>query len=249
MFQFLLAMAGSIALAIYVLDAPEVGGVAGLKAALPEETFKFFRPSVAKLRAGQLPDHPGFLLGILWNGWWTSWYPGAEPGGGGYSAQRMLATKDERSSFLASALFQIGHYAVRPWPWILVALSAIALYGSKGNPAEDMPSFITYEMLAGEADFEPMNEAQEAEYLTWSQSWAEVYGAHLPQAVKYNQDYRFGYIFIMRDFAAGAFRNVIGLLLCCLHVDHVDPIELGASYLINDGYLRFINPHAPRKPA
>ena len=55
--------------------------------------------------------------------WWSSWYPGAEPGGGGYSAQRMLATKDEHSSFLASALFQIGHYAVRPWPWILVALA------------------------------------------------------------------------------------------------------------------------------
>ena len=131
-------------------------------------------------------------------------------GGGGYSAQRMLATKDERSSFLASALFQIGHYAVRPWPWILVALSAIALYGSKGNPAEDMPSFISYEMLAGEADFEPMNEAQEAEYLMWSQSWAEVYGEQLPQAVKYNQDYRFGYIFIMRDFLP---QGLLGMLL------------------------------------
>ena len=81
--------------------------------------------------------------------WWSSWYPGAERGGG-YSAQRMLATKDERSSFLASALFQIGHYAVRPWPWILVALSAIALYGSK-NPVEDLPNFISYEILSGPA--------------------------------------------------------------------------------------------------
>jgi Na+/proline symporter len=248
-FQFLLAMAGSIALAIYVLDAPEVGGVAGLKAALPEETFKFL-PSISgeASNEGSYQITLASFLAFFGMVWWTSWYPGAEPGGGGYSAQRMLATKDERSSFLASALFQIGHYAVRPWPWILVALSAVALYGSKGNPAEDLPNFITYEMLAGEADFEPMNEAQEAEYLTWSQSWAEAYGAHLPQAVKYNQDYRFGYIFIMRDFLP---QGLLGMLLASFFAAYMSTMSTqlnwGASYLINDGYLRFINPHAPKK--
>ena len=55
--------------------------------------------------------------------WWASWYPGAEPGGGGYVAQRMFCAKDEKNSLLATLWFNIAHYAVRPWPWILVALA------------------------------------------------------------------------------------------------------------------------------
>ena len=150
-------MSGSIVLAIYVLQSPEVGGISGLKEVLPSETFEFL-PAVGNddsSRGGYQITLASFLafFGMVW---WSSWYPGAEPGGGGYSAQRMLATKDERSSFLASALFQIGHYAVRPWPWILVALSAIALYSSKGNPVEELPNFISYEMLSGNQPFERM---------------------------------------------------------------------------------------------
>ena len=114
-FQFVLAMSGSIALAYYVLKAPEIGGLTGLRAALPEETFSFL-PSVGDGAAGgRYQISLASFLAFFGMVWWTSWYPGAEPGGGGYSAQRMLSTKDERSSFLASALFQIGHYAVRPW--------------------------------------------------------------------------------------------------------------------------------------
>jgi hypothetical protein len=60
--------------------------------------------------------------------WWASWYPGAEPGGGGYIAQRMMSAKDEKNSLLATLFFQVAHYCIRPWPWILVGLSAIVLY-------------------------------------------------------------------------------------------------------------------------
>ena len=210
-FQFILAMSGSIVLAIYVLQSPEVGGISGLKEVLPSETFEFL-PAVGNddsSRGGYQITLASFLafFGMVW---WSSWYPGAEPGGGGYSAQRMLATKDERSSFLASALFQIGHYAVRPWPWILVALSAIALYSAKGNPVEELPNFISYEMLSGNQPFERMTTTQEAEYEQWLSTWSVVYGEQLPQAVKYNQDYRFGYIFIMRDFMP---KGLLGMLL------------------------------------
>ena len=179
--------------------------------------------------------------------WWSSWYPRLSPEVVD-SAQRMLATKDEHSSFLASALFQIGHYAVRPWPWILVALSAIALYGSKGNPVEDLPNFISYEMLSGEQPFERMTTAQEAEYEQWLSTWGAVYGEQLPQAVKYNQDYRFGYIFIMRDFMP---KGLLGMLLASFFAAYMSTMSTqlnwGASYLINDLYLRFIHPNSPKR--
>ncbi len=68
-----------------------------------------------------------FLVYLAVN-WWAAWYPGAEPGGGGYIAQRMFSTKDERHSFLATLWFNIAHYALRPWPWILVALASLILY-------------------------------------------------------------------------------------------------------------------------
>lgn len=124
-FQFFFAMAGCIILAYFILSIPEVGGIAGLKEKLPASYFNF------------IPDfeHPtskdfsieSFLLfiGIIW---WSSWYPGAEPGGGGYIAQRILAAKNVESSLLASLWFTIAHYFVRPWPWILVALSSVVLF-------------------------------------------------------------------------------------------------------------------------
>ena len=64
--------------------------------------------------------------------WWATWYPGAEPGGGGYIAQRMMSAKDERHSLLATLWFQIAHYCVRPWPWILVGLASLVLYPELG---------------------------------------------------------------------------------------------------------------------
>ena len=68
--------------------------------------------------------------------WWSSWYPGAEPGGGGYIAQRMLSTRSERDSALATLWFTVAHYCVRPWPWIVVALCALVLYPDLENARE-----------------------------------------------------------------------------------------------------------------
>src|SRR5205823_1086164 len=70
-------------------------------------------------------------LGVYW---WATWYPGAEPGGGGYVAQRMLSAKDERHSLLATLWFNIAHYAVRPWPWILAALASLILFPGLKDP-------------------------------------------------------------------------------------------------------------------
>ena len=247
-FQFVLAMSGSIALAFYVLKAPEVGGLAGLRGALPEETFSFL-PSVGDGESdGRYQISLASFLAFFGMVWWTSWYPGAEPGGGGYSAQRMLSTKDERSSFLASALFQIGHYAVRPWPWIIVALSAIALYGGQNNLAEQTPDFINYECLTGIYDCEPLTTEQQSEYTQWVATWEPIYGERLPEALKYQQDYRFGYIFIMRDYLP---KGILGMLLASFFAAYMSTMSTqlnwGASYLINDFYLRFLRPNAPRR--
>jgi solute:Na+ symporter, SSS family len=132
-FQFAFAMAGTTALAWFALRAPGVGGISGLRAALPESTFEFIPRVGAEAGSGDgsgpalaLPVAAFFAyVGVQW---WASWYPGQEPGGGGYIAQRMMSARDERHSFFATLWFTIAHYCLRPWPWILVGLASLVLY-------------------------------------------------------------------------------------------------------------------------
>jgi SSS family solute:Na+ symporter len=133
-FQFFIAMIGCIILAIIVVNSPAIGGVAGLKHNLPDYVFNFFPvvtdiPSVAGTLAMSFFSFLAYI-GIIW---WASWYPGAEPGGGGYVAQRMMSAKDEKHSLFATLFFQITHYAIRPWPWIIVGLCSIILYPQLGE--------------------------------------------------------------------------------------------------------------------
>jgi Na+/proline symporter len=127
--QFCFAIIGTIVLAIVVLNSPSVGGISGLKASLPESTFQFF-PSFSNDGQGgkTLAISAGAFLAYIGIQWWGSWYPGQEPGGGGYVAQRMMSTKTEKGAVYATLLFQIAHYCLRPWPWILVALACLVLY-------------------------------------------------------------------------------------------------------------------------
>jgi len=120
--QFVIAMVGVIAAARWALAAPEVGGLAGLTARLDPQTL------------GLLPDpgHGAVFVSVLVIPlavqWWAVWYPGAEPGGGSYIAQRMLAARDERHALKAVLWFNVAHYALRPWPWILVALASLLVF-------------------------------------------------------------------------------------------------------------------------
>ena len=128
LFQFALALCGAIALAWFALHVPEVGGIEGLRAQLPPSAFRF-APSIgtdSDAFAMALPV--AAFIAYLGVQWWASWYPGAEPGGGGYVAQRMMSARDERHSLLATLWFTVANYCVRPWPWILVGLAAIVLY-------------------------------------------------------------------------------------------------------------------------
>jgi solute:Na+ symporter, SSS family len=127
--QFGMAMTGSVLLA--VLGISGAGGISGLKEKLAAklgsqadmETFLSVTPPVGSAWMPVI-----LFFSYIAVQWWASWYPGAEPGGGGYVAQRMFSAKDEKHSLLATLWFNIAHYAIRPWPWILTALAAYALF-------------------------------------------------------------------------------------------------------------------------
>jgi len=127
--QFIIAMTGCIILAVVVVSSPQVGGINGMKEKLPEFVFNFFPTLTSEISiGGALSLTVASFLAYIGIQWWASWYPGAEPGGGGYVAQRMMSAKDEKHSLFATLFFQIAHYALRPWPWILIGLAALILY-------------------------------------------------------------------------------------------------------------------------
>ena len=120
---FFVAMAGAIAAAIYVIGLPEVGGLEQLFAHNNVQDKLSLTPTWTDTE--QLITVLIIPLAVQW---WSSWYPGAEPGGGGYVAQRMLAAKNENHAMGATFFFNILHYALRPWPWILVALASLIVF-------------------------------------------------------------------------------------------------------------------------
>ncbi len=132
---FIISMIGALAAAFYALQLPEVGGLSGLMSN-PIVTDKlslfpdFSEPSTAIAI---------FIVPIAVQ-WWSTWYPGAEPGGGGYTAQRMLAAKDEKHALKATLWFNLAHYALRPWPWILVALASLIVYPSLADLQAAFPN-------------------------------------------------------------------------------------------------------------
>jgi solute:Na+ symporter, SSS family len=127
--QFIIAMTGTVILAVIVVNSEKIGGISGLKAQLPDGTLNFL-PSIGTqdINGNTLAIGFGSFFAYIGIQWWASWYPGAEPGGGGYVAQRMMSTRSEKDAVYATLFFQIAHYCLRPWPWILVGLSCIVLY-------------------------------------------------------------------------------------------------------------------------
>ena len=187
-FQFTVAMAGSILLAVLAVNA--VGGLGVLQAKM---TAHFGSAAAAfgvipPVNEAWLPLST--LLVFLAVQWWAAWYPGAEPGGGGYIAQRILSAKDERHGLLATLWFNIAHYALRPWPWILVGFVSLVTHPGLANPEE-------------------------------------------------------GYVRVMVDVLPSPLK---GLLLAAFAAAYMSTISThlnwGASYLVNDVYLRFVKPRA-----
>lgn len=146
--QFVLAMIGCIVLAVIAVGA--VGGVDALQQRVEQnfggQQMFAFVPDFDS--AAWMPI--GVFAALVLGQWWATWYPGAEPGGGGYIVQRMASCRNERDAVKATLLFQIAHYCVRPWPWILVAFAALALHPELREPAQLEQSGRGFPMLIRE---------------------------------------------------------------------------------------------------
>ncbi|WP_394420822.1 sodium:solute symporter family protein [Tenacibaculum mesophilum] len=136
--QFLIAMVGSIWATIYIVGLPEIDGLSNL----------LTHPNVSD-KLAMFPDFSDkealitlFIIPFAVQ-WWSTWYPGAEPGGGGYIAQRMLAAKDEKNATWATLFFNFAHYALRPWPWIIVGLASLIIFPSLDSMNQAFPSLTT----------------------------------------------------------------------------------------------------------
>lgn len=134
-FLFFIAMSGSIMASIFIVNLPEIGGVVEL-----------FNHENVKNKISFLPNFSNrqdliilFIIPLSVQ-WWSSWYPGAEPGGGGYIAQRMLASKNEKDAVYATLFFNIMHYAIRPWPWILIALCSLIIFPDLNSISDKFPT-------------------------------------------------------------------------------------------------------------
>ena len=133
-FQFILAMSVTIWSAFYFIGLPEIQSLSNL----------FSHPNVIN-KLDLIPDINDrevfitiFILPLAVQ-WWSVWYPGAEPGGGGYIAQRMLSAKDENNAIWATLLFNFAHYAIRPWPWIIIALASLVIFPDLNSISEAFP--------------------------------------------------------------------------------------------------------------
>jgi SSS family solute:Na+ symporter len=147
---FFVAMAGAFGAAYYIVGLPEVGG---LEALIDHENVK------DKLNIlPSMDDTETFvtlLIIPLAVQWWSSWYPGSEPGGGGYVAQRMLAAKDENHAIGATFFYNIMHYALRPWPWIVVALASLIVFPDLASIQEAFPN-VTEDKLGHDLAYSAM---------------------------------------------------------------------------------------------
>ena len=199
--QFTLAMIGSMWGMFYILGLPEIGGLSSL----------ITHGNVAD-KLALIPDlsDPNVwvpvLLVPLSVQWWASYYPGAEPGGGGYIAQRMFSAKDESNAVGATFLFNVAHYALRPWPWILIALASLIVFPELSDIQKAFPN--------------------------------------LP-ADKLGHDV--AYPAMLTLLPSGLLGLVAASLIAAFMSTMSTQLNLGASYLVNDFYHRFIKPDASEK--
>ncbi len=242
-FQFVFAMLGCIILAVIVVQLPEIGGLSGLSAKLSPEVLDFF-PRIGAAAAngatavagGVLSLSVGAFVARVGLQWWSSWYPGSDPGGGGYIAQRMMAAKDEKHSLFATLWFTIAHYTLRPWPWILVALAALIVLPRVERPellqAENP---VYYEMAVNAFNNPAVLRSDNPDYR--SQEFLAFYE-------KYENTVDPGLLYpklMLRFLPPGMLGLMIAVFLAAYMSTIASQISWGTSYLVNDFYRRFIN--------
>ena len=252
-YQYSVALSGAIAAAVYVVKA-DVGGtgvtsLATLWERIPVDKLSFF-PSV---EGGDLSLLVTVMVLPLAVQWWNVWYPGAEPGGGGYIAQRMLAAKNERHAIGATMLFNFMHYGVRTWPWLIVALVSMVVL-PKETPAQQAHSKRWLkENVALVQNYKESGDHLAPEVhqeIRYHKAAVRGHGA-LAKAFPEVED-----SFLRDDIAypgmiARLPAGLLGLVVASLIAAHMSTVAThlnwGASYVVNDVYLRFLKPKATQQ--
>ena len=199
--QFTLAMIGSVWAMLYILNLPEIGGLSNLISHINVSDKLSLIPDLSDPNVWV----PVMLVPLAVQ-WWASYYPGAEPGGGGYIAQRMFSAKDESNAVAATFLFNVAHYALRPWPWILIALSSLIVFPELADIQRAFPNL---------------------------------------SADKLGHDV--AYPAMLTLLPSGLLGLVAASLIAAFMSTMSTQLNLGASYLVNDFYHRFINKNASEK--
>lgn len=269
--QFGIAMIGTIILAVLVVNSPEIGGISGLKAKLPAETFQFlpqfdFSNQGISNTSNIFLISLGTFLAFVAFQWWASWYPGAEPGGGGYVAQRMMSAKNEKEAVKATLWFQLANYGIRPLPWILVGLSAIALYNLPDN-LKDKELLSEIERLEAKdiskkmlvTEKKKIKKASEKDTII-ANNYEEIIAVNkklkslakndekLNKALIYTDESRKGYVMAMRDFLPSGLKGLLLVAFLAAYMSTISTqLNWGTSYVINDLYKPFIKPKATQK--
>lgn len=245
-FQFVFAMVGCIVLAVLVVRLPQVGGLSGMTAKLSPQVLGFFphigEVTVAGITGGALSLTAGAFLAYIGLQWWSSWYPGADPGGGGYIAQRMMACRDERQSVFATLWFNIAHYTLRPWPWILVALAALIILPRAENAeALQAENPVFYEQAVQAFRNPALLQSGAAAYQsTEFRAFYEKYENTVDPGVLYPK-------LMLHYLPPGLLGLLIAVFLAAYMSTIASQISWGTSYLINDFYRRFIRREASEK--
>ncbi|HDR04575.1 MAG TPA: sodium:proline symporter, partial [Candidatus Marinimicrobia bacterium] len=245
-FQFVFAMVGCIILAVIVVRLPQVGGLVAMQEKLSPQIFEFVPRigdiTVGGVTGGALALTLGAFIAHIGLQWWSSWYPGADPGGGGYIAQRMMSAKDEKHSLFATLWFTIAHYTIRPWPWILVALAALIIL-----PRAESPQILENEnpemYAAAKQQFDSGKLGDEYTIIAVSPEYEAFYD-------KYENTVDPGRMYpklMMRYLPPGLLGMLIAVFLAAYMSTIASQLNWGTSYLVNDFYRRFIKPDGDEK--
>lgn len=251
-FQFILAMTGMVLAAIYVLNLPEVGGLGNLLQSEAVSGKLNFLPD--------FNDHKNLLILLiipLAVQWWSVWYPGAEPGGGGYIVQRMLSAKNEEHAVGATLFFNIAHYALRPWPWILIALASLVIFPmdsleQRKQAAESLRSeSMTAVVQAMNTNPGSVSAAdrEKVQALRFQESGLTALRQAFPKNLV--PDDKIGHDLAFPAMLGKLPPALLGLLIAALIAAFMSTISThlnwGSSYIVNDFYRRFLKPKAEDK--
>ncbi len=242
---FFTALVGAIGAAYYCINLPEVNGITNLIA----------HPQVID-KISLLPDFDNTELLItlliipLAVQWWSSWYPGGEPGGGGYIAQRMLAAKDENHAIGATFFFNIMHYAIRPWPWILVALASLVLYPKDDSNTMEAAKHNYIEMQKLEETRALTNEEKERmdTYYFASEGLTAIREAFPEDKVQKDKiGHDLAYSAMLTRLPSGLLGLVLASLIAAFMSTISTHLNWGSSYIVNDFYTQQVNKNASEK--